>query len=549
MMASASAASTPKQHHHEEDEDQFDGFLMSLRRTFMEATSDGAPIFTSSANSLFDAFLDTLPVARRKHYTCHACQRFLERFGGLVVIHKDGSKSSLFWDRPAQYPSFFQTPIDVMRRIVERAHVTGVFLSEDNVWGTLSDKINKPPYEWTHMSITPPKNRVFKPVVKNAEQIMAEMREEYEMLSRGVAEFPPFVVQQVNALASSGSLYRGEKVAGPAKWLLELHQELSQGRIGVERSKNRLWRATATAPAGFCHVRSGVLGTLLEDVQAGLPLADIKQRFAEKMDPERYQRPQSPPKAGNIATAEKIVTKLSSEGAFLRRFAHLGDLQLLWQPRPQKPMKPSTRGVFSHLQPGPVPAQQVKQPPITMTWAKFRHDVLPRAEEIEFLVPTGDDSFVGLVTAASPKAAPILQWDREDRRNPVSWYFYVNGSPASRWGLRPHTFHKVSGITLQPPMWYQEDAFPQHGKKVFFLLDGATDLQHGGIGFFPEMLRSEYHEIRKTIEAHMHTTSITGLGKPTACGIGLQAGNTGWKYTFRVTANGVKLTYILDRWD
>lgn len=530
-----------------QDGDQFELFLITMSTRLDFATRGKVPLFTTSTEGLYDTFLDYLPLERRQHYNCRSCRRFIERFGGLALISEFGSQDSLLWEHAKDFPSFFRKPVQEMRGSVRRAKVTGVFLSEDKVWGTVSNTTNKPPYVWTHMAITPGRDLVFKKVLLDAGQVMAEKLEEYNMLSRGLAEFPLALVEQAHTLLSSGHLYRSEKCLGVAKFLLDLQRARhnSQNRQALD---NLLWHAAAMAPAGFCHVKSGMIGTLLEDIQMGLPFADIQQRFAEKMAPGHYQRPQSPPKAGNILVAEKIVAKLGAENAFLRRFARLEDLQLLWSPRPQKPVKLAIRGMFSHLQPGPTPAQQMQQPPITMTWAKFQREALPRAEEIEFLVPTEDDSFVGLVTATNAKAPPILVWDRDDRRNPVSWYFYLKGSPASRWGLRPHTFHRVSGITLQPSMWYQEDAFPQHGKKVFFLLDGAKDLQHGGIGFFPEMLRSEYHEIRKTVEAHMHSTSITDNGKPTACGIGLQAG-VNWKYTFRVTANGAKLTYILDRWD
>ncbi len=56
-----------------------------------------------------------------------------------------------------------------------------------------------------------------------------------------------------------------------------------------------------------------------------------------------------------------------------------------------------------------------------MTWEKFARTVLPDAETIELYVPAEAAPYVAMVTAANPQAPPILQWDRAERRNPVSW--------------------------------------------------------------------------------------------------------------------------------
>ena len=78
-----------------------------------------------------------------------------------------------------------------------------------------------------------------------------------------------------------------------------------------------------------------------------------------------------------------------------------------------------------------------------MTWDKFQRTVLPSAERIEFLAPS-HGSYTALVTAANAEAPPILQWDRDGARNPVSWYFWNGGSSASQFGL--------SDVFVQP-LW------------------------------------------------------------------------------------------------
>jgi len=523
---------------------QYEDLLRAIRAAFASLPA-GAPLFTTTATGLYDAFLAALPADRRQHYTCRACRRFVDQYGGLVTILLDGTTVPAIWN-PINVPPFFEAAVRAVWRLVSRSKVDGVFLSGEATWGLPSNLSKKAPGEWWHMAVARPASQVFKHPLLSASQAMAEKREDYGMLCRGLAEFPIDVVRQAHTLLTTGQLYRSEKCIGVAKWLLNLH-EARESAKGLIR-ENITWRAVATAPAGFCHVRSSMIGTLLEDIAAGLPFDDIKRKFDEKMNPLQYQRPQAAPSAGNIAQAEKIVATLASAGALARRFARLEDIEAIWRPASDKAKTPAA-GVFGHLKPkSEKTAPQIETPPVTMTWEKFARVVLPDAESIEFFVPHGHASYVAMVTAANPDAPPILQWDREDRRNPVSWYLYSSGSPAHQWNLNAGAFCRVTAVSLKPSMWGDKPLSHQ-GEAVFFLLDGARDTKHQrGGGFFPETLRSEYHAVRATMEAHAQAAVIECRDEATACGIDLQKGST-WNHLFRVTSKAGRVTYKLDRWD
>ena len=71
-----------------------------------------------------------------------------------------------------------------------------------------------------------------------------------------------------------------------------------------------------------------------------------------------------------------------------------------------------------------------------------------------------------------------------------------------------------------------------------------------GAGFFPETLKSEFHPIRATLEAHVKSAVVADKDEAEACGICLSKGGTWTDCRFRVTARGgVKVIYSLDRWD
>jgi hypothetical protein len=189
-------------------------------------------------------------------------------------------------------------------------------------------------------------------------------------------------------------------------------------------------------------------------------------------------------------------------------------------------------------------------PAVTMTWEKFARTVLPRALGMELFIPAGTGNYAALVTAANADAPPILQWDLPGTRNPLSWYVYSGGSTPERWGLTAGQYHEITGICLQPSMWGDADKFAHQGASVFLLLAGAKDSHAGsaGAGLFPQLLKSEYHAIRATIEAYSQGARIGGLEESSACGLKLEKGAE-WNHMVRVETADARLDYRLDRWD
>lgn len=519
------------------NDDEYEVFLSRIQGGFSATiTKYGNKLFTTDTAGLFDAFLGMLPVEVRQHYTCNACRRFVDNFSGLVSIAPDGKTVPVMW--PIKVPLLYQNSVDAVKHLVSKAKVTGVFLNPQPVWGQPVTG------EWHHMAVNV-NGLVFKETIKTASQVMAEKREDYKTLIAGLVEFPLPVIEQAITLLKTDSLYRSEKCLGVAEWLADLHRKRSATKNQTIKN-NLTWLAVATAPAGYCHIRSTMIGTLLEDIATGLPFEAINRRFAEKIHPLQYQRPQVPPSAGNVAQAEKIFAQLETTGSLARRFARLDEIKTIWRPAQPKETLPG-KGVFSHLkvkgQKSEVPG--IKIPAQTMTWVKFLETVLPNAKSVDLYVPMGANNFSALVTAVNPESPPIIQWDFEDSRNPISWYVYNDGSTPQQWGLTPD-YCKVTGICYKPSMWNEEKKFSHQGEGILFLLDGAKDTQYknSGIGLFPEILKSDFHGIRATIEAYSRNATLEGFEDATANGLMLQKGQN-WNVSLRVDG----LEYKLDRWD
>lgn len=528
----ATVATTQRSNSGNEYDDMLSGMVVRFRAL------GNVPLFTTDAEGLWELYLDGFPASERQFHNCSACRHFIRRFGGLVTLGAHGATDPAVFTVPPSIKTTYGASITAMFRAIARAKVTGVFLCSDSVWGTPVSRTDS--VKWTHFHVYPDPRMVLKRVTLTANQAMAEKAEDHKNIMRALEEFNPEILAQALALLNSEALYRSEKVIGPARWLADLHAACAK----ANRS-NVVWNAVATAPAGFCHPRSSMIGTLLEDIVSGMDFSQVSRRFADKMRPDQYQRPQAAPSIGTIQQAEKLVEKMGIARSLERRFAWLDEIQTIW--KPEKTQKPAVGHleVFGHLVPKSVTVtREMSVPAQSITWEKFARTVLPIAKSIELMVPVAGN-FAAIVTAEHPDAPPILQWDTEERRNPFSWYLYVGGSNASKWGIVATRWHKVTAVTLKPSMWH--NGFEHQGKGALFVLDGAKDTSCYSSALFPEILKSELRSARSVIEAHSRTRPLSGAEMASVCGLIVQGSNGA---SVRVVGEaGTRAEYRIDRWD
>ncbi len=537
--------------------------------------SDITSLFTtnSSPEKIWDAYLSGLPEGNRQHYNCNCCRRFIQKYGTLATIATDGQLLPLLWTSGigSDVPEFFRDSFQAMRKVVINSRITGVFVSPETVWGTPSSRVDSKDspgkaITWTHLHGTP-NSKPFSDKLLTDEQYMAEKKQDFIILSKSLNDYSIQAAQQALRLLKSETLYRSEKAESVAVWFFSLHTKLAEaptGHIkGLSLRHNLIWQAVASAPPGFCHIRSTMISTLLDDIVSGLSAAEIQRRWADKLHPTKYQRPVAPPSEGSIKEAEKLVEKLGVASSLNRRYATLDDvLNKLWVPKAPEVAEPNKKGgVFDHLLPqskkgGAV--APIELPTQVMTWEKFRTKILPEVCEIEIKVPYSG-AFYGLATALDPASPPIIQWDGLEGhpRNPISWYYYQGGSRASDWNLFPDSrgfdyvtqWSKVTCIFESPSMWQEPIKFKHQGKQVFFAIEGCWDKRAAArraSGLFPEILKSEFHGIRKVIEAHAKVAPIIDPEKGTANGLGFANEHP---VIVRVTTPEGKATYQIDRLD
>jgi hypothetical protein len=500
------------------------------------------PVFETDVSGLYEAYLDSVsdPVVRQQR-TCSCCRKFIERFGGLATVSDSGLLVSAIWDGD-DVPEHYRAAVDALRRLVGQASITMPFLSSDTQFG-------KPVTNaWHHFAIKP--DTVFRSAgLHNAFQTACAKREQFDSVRRALGEYDQASCATALRLLKADSLASSEAALGQAQFLVDLHAA-RDAVTGQQRKDSLVYRMVAAAPDGFCHPRSSMIATLLDDIVAGKTFEQAAASWAAKMHPLQYLRPQAAPTEGAIKAAEAAFEKLGAGTALQRRYATMADiLETVWQPRaPAKPA--STGGIFASVKAKVtgIQAPSMMPPAIVMTLDKFRRTVLPTADRIEMAAPAGLTTFVAFTSAVHADARPILQWDRDEQRNPVAWYVYTGGSSSKDFNLSG-SFYELTAVIPPPHAWLGQ-TLPQHGEGLVLLLKDARDLRKcgGHSALFPACMKGELHGFRSTIEAYSKANDLAGFGEDNVAGLLLSKGEQ-YQVTLRVTAAGQISEYRLDRWD
>ncbi len=556
VSVAPSTVFAPTAHAHEgHDADAFDLFMETARQYFMSAFVDHGPsIFTTDTDpdTLYNLYIESFRGDQKRIHSCNCCRQFLKTYGALAFIDATGKIVPAFWPSEAaflDFPALYQNAVVNLNAHVRARQITGVFLSDANVWGTVKAG------GFTHLSMVTRGNSNLVTRAKRDETLfetMALKREHFGTLSRTLAAYSLPVLEQTVSLLEANAVYRTETVLEPARFLRDLYITLNS-RTGAERD-NLIWRAVATAPIGFVNIRGGVLGTLLDDLSTSMSFEAARERFERKMQPDKFRRPQAAPKAGNIAAAEAKVARLGLAPSLERRYATLNEIQTVWSPYKRNPVQRVTAGsVFANVRAkgeASLPRPRAGHNGETMTWSRFARTVLPNVERMEILVPaSGGQSFAAYTTAVHPDSPPILQWDFEDRRNTVAWYLYSGGSNPEAWSLNARTaWYRVNGISLLPPLWDDgvRAKLPHFRNGALFVIDGCRDRYNHSSCLFPEILKSDLYDVRSTIEAHSKNSKLVDVDEPAAG----RLFDDGQSVTVNVALRGsVTAVYTIQKWD
>lgn len=529
---------------------EFDHMVNTLQEAFdAKGKLYGATLFTVGVNHLSTAYLKTFEdLSERAEHDCHVCREFMRQHGNLVFITPKGQVIPAFWDATVVPESYFDQ-VNALQKMVAAGKVTGVYFAERVKLG------HREAGSYPHFALTVPRAVVATGIDSAHAQTM-QARENFLTLSRGLQAYTPEVLARASLLINARLGDECPQLKN-LQFLMNLHADLKSTSASVTRKSravNLRWLAVANAPTGFCNPRGTVIGTLLDELLEGSNETSAMTRFCEKTAADVYQRPVAAPTEGNVKTAEKLIDKLGLEPALHRRFALLDEVPKMWTTPQQAAPAKKEGGVFAHLETKGAPAQKPKVSKKevnggVLSWEKFKRTVLPGAQRIELLLPSGRLVLGGVLTAVNADAPPLMSWDREDARNPASTYVHMKGAPADAFDLEAGTYAQVLAIVTMPWKWNPATADFGHSGELL-VLEGAEDESVDELGIFPQDLRSELHQVRTTIEAYSKEGTIQDVDGQKAQGLMLSYGRpVPHLCQLRVT-NALGCTfYNIDRWD
>jgi hypothetical protein len=519
----------------------YDNWLQTIER-YAHRRIMGHTVFVTAPppqGELFDIYLSRIPMAFRQHSNCNACRRFVNRYGGLVVIENDLSRSPVLWD-PAWAPALYFDAVKALHDIVSELPIESQFFTDKKVIGEPETGV------WHHLSLSLPDghcsinlNRLL-----SAEQLMAQSKENYRMLYAVLGLWNKSVLATAEQLLRSGQIDKSEKFQHTLSSYMEMREEARRFLRSSQGYKDTLWKFVAEGNDDVCHLHGSALGSFLDDLYSGTTPAQAVRSFNEKLDPLKYMRPQAAPGAGNVAQAAKIVEKLGIENSLRRRYVHLDEIQALWRPRQRDKAKEFGifAGVVTKIEPVvTIPGETA------ITFAKFRRDVLPGVREME-LYTNGPGNYGALLTEAIAGSAPILKWDHPEWRNPVSWYVYTPHGMPGDFNLPNYGWVDVTALCLSPQMWKNEDEAYGLSRGVMFVLKDAWIRKLAGSALFPEILKSELMPVRATIEAFSNSNMPDPVSDP-VCGVMLQESRNSTSVLVRCCVESRIQQYRIDRWE
>lgn len=504
--------------------DGYKEFSNSMKERFIELTESGnEPLFNTNADDLFRLFIMNLPADARQHYVCRSCAKFVDTYGGLVAIDSNGNLNPVLWADSA--PGIFGDASRAIREHIQvRAKITSIFYADEITLGTPVTK------EWSHLYVQIPRvpfYGIFSTGSNSVEEKTAQSKELYKMTCNAIAEYKPENVKTAMQMVNSKAISGINVIEKQCKWFDQLLTNIS--KLNSTKRSNAIWLSIATTNPANCHIKSGMLGTILDDIKAGENTKAIKTKFEKKMDPLKYMRTQSKSNDGNIQAAENLFKKLGiGADALERTFATIDDLECIWK-EPVKTKTTESKGIFDSLKSSNKSSTDLINwdnalDKGLMTFERFREEIMPNIEELQIRIyEYAGNNISTLLTAASKDSAPIFKYDSLDKRNQVSYYLY-SGSPISIYDFRisGRNIYKVPAICYDPDVWGGKDI--TDGCGVHFIIDGAKDLschKHGN-AIFPSVLRYELHEVRNTIENLSKETKIIGDVEDSVCAFRLQ---------------------------
>lgn len=386
----------------------FPDFARAVDMRFREMSA--GELYVTGAEDLFVTYLGafpegTNPIFRsRTEHDCSCCRQFIRAAGNVVTL--DGGKIGTVWDIDG-LPHPYDAVAARMAEHVRSAFIRSVFRTKERKFGapsTLELLPNTEPRRWHHFSCSVAGRHV----AAAPDAARGEFDTNAQVLRRGLVELTTESIETVLDLINENAIYRGAEFKRALVEFRDLHAAYRRLRSTADKDVF-VWSNVDNPAARF---RNSVLGTLVQDLSAGVELDKAVRAFESKVAPQNYKRPTALITAKMADEAIAKLKELGLESAIERRFARLADVSvnnvLFVDNSVRGAMKDGIAGLLM---------DQVKPPKVelknleSIAVEDFLARIVPQASSIDLLLANRHlSNFVSLTAPVHADAAQLFKW-------------------------------------------------------------------------------------------------------------------------------------------
>lgn len=389
----------------------FSKFSRLIKKRFDELSKHELYTVHLDPDAVYQTYLSSFPEGtnqiyrERTEHDCSCCRNFIKNLGSLVAVI-DGKVQSVWSVKNAEYP--YNVVAAALAELVENAAIEGIFRTSERSYGAVSTNElleGGKVMTWNHFhgEVAP---RHFS---KQSAQVRGEYATTVAVFKRGLDELGPDAFETILDLIADKSLYRGEE------FLTSIQQFQAMQQLYLSQPSYRLkelfvWTQADNTASRF---RNTAIGTLVQDLSAGMELEAAVRSFESKVAPTNYKRTKALITPAMIKQAMATINEMGLESALERRFAKLSDVSVnnvLWVDNSvQGQMKGGIEALLMEA--------VVKTPAPAPTKAEdigiedFMSNVLPLAKSMSvFVKGSMQNQFMSLTAPVHDDVNPLFKW-------------------------------------------------------------------------------------------------------------------------------------------
>lgn len=362
----------------------------------------------------------TNPIFRTNtEHDCSCCRNFIKNLGRVVALSATGARTTV-WSDGDTLPAPYNVVARALSDLVMGAKIVSVYRTKERSYGAEQSRELLPDgsvHVWKHFH-----GKVYpKHYSANADTVRGQLNTAAQVFKRGLDELRVTDVMQVLQLIDAKALYRGDEHKAAVVEFQKLQHEYKDTPMRSQEREDFVWAKLGSPAARF---RNTVIGTLVQDLSAGMPLEQAVRAFETKVAPANYKRPTALITPRMIEDAMKTIEDLDLQDSLRRRFANISDVSVnnvLWV---DNAVRPQMKGGLEGLLLSTVkPSTKVSDARATVIGIEeFMADVLPTATSIDLLVQNKHaGNFVSLTANEDDKAARLFKWN-----NRFAWSYDGN---------------------------------------------------------------------------------------------------------------------------